>query len=479
VVWSPGEVGTLTVPASKDGYGVSLHGLVLSGGDTKQRAKALAAELGGVRERGYYGLAACAGKQAELSVGEQTHRVELDELAPELAQGDCDLERAQAPLAPTSRVEFTFSPAQRAVFDQRIRERDKTSFELSVRWHDGLVPVTARAHIRGQSSLDCTRKSFAVDLEGGAERPFLPGLSSDEFFLISMCLDEAYINQTTGDRLSRELGLFPFELKIVELVVDGKTQGIYLMLPQPSDGLERKVGPLLASVIRRNIDIDDKPAELDFARDDETQALADYDQLVASLEALSGEALLEEARSRMDLDQFLRWIALMTLLRNGDYVDELFFYASDRASGEGSVAPYFSVFGWDPDDLFSTCHHGGRFAITDPHGLLYCAEGLLEHRLLADPLVYAHYVDVLEQVLGHITEQRFAATLEQSTQDALTMLARDDLRAACAELFGSHPERATREGAEAFVRAAAAQLRKDFAAQRALLLQRITEYRAP
>jgi hypothetical protein len=442
-------------------------------------ARALSDEVSRAFERGYYGVGMCGAGDVLVRVAGAERTFALPKLAPELNRDSCDSEQLHEAPPELQVVDFAFSAAERAVFEQRVSARDKTDFALSVRWQEGLSSVPARAHLRGQSSVDCARKSFSVDLDGGQPRPFFAGLSADEFFLVSMCLDEGYLNQTTADRLSRELGLFPFAFKLVELRADGQSLGPYLMLGEPSDVLGRALGEPLESVIRRRTDIDGKLPELDYARDDEAGALADYDALLSSLEGLSGQALLAEAHARMDLDLFLRWVALMTLLGNGDYVDEVFFYATSSVAPDGKAEPFFSALGWDPDDLFSPCHHSGRFAIEDPHGLLYCAEGLLEHRLFADAVVYAHYVDVLAEVIAQVSEAHFADVLQASEDDILTLLARDDVRAAASELLVKHPEAATRAGAETFVRGVTAQMKSDFAAQRTLLLQRIAEYRTP
>ena len=131
----------------------------------------------------------------------------------------------------------------------------------------------------------------------------------------------------------------------------------------------------------------------------EDPELASYVSLVEQFSSLQSELLEQALQESIDLDSFLAWIAMQTILRNGDYTDEIFFYASDSVSG-GSVVDFFRFAAWDMDDLFSNCHFGGEFALSDVNGLLYCTEGDLEKAILTDETIYRRYVDILEQLLN-------------------------------------------------------------------------------
>ena len=75
-------------------------------------------------------------------------------------------------------------------------------------------------------------------------------------------------------------------------------------------------------------------------------------------------------------------MAFHTYLHSGDYVDEVFFYASGEGPGEDPPW-YFRPLAWDLDDLMSECHLDGRLARTDSYGILYCLQGDIDSRLHA------------------------------------------------------------------------------------------------
>jgi hypothetical protein len=216
-----------------------------------------------------------------------------------------------------------------------------------------------------------------------------------------------------------------------------------------------------------------------FTREGESKALASYERIVTGLAGLKGKALLQALRATLDLDQFLRWLALMSVLENGDYVDELIFYATDSVGADGKPSLYYSVMGWDPDDLFSNCHHQGRFAIDDPHGLLYCAEGVLEHRIFEDALVYERYVSVLEEVMTQVDQERFERALDATLKEVLPFFAKNAIRDAMVEFLEGHPDATSDAEAKRVIQAAATQMKERFAARSQLLRERIAAYRAP
>ena len=170
----------------------------------------------------------------------------------------------------------------------------------------------------------------------------------------------------------------------------------------------------------------------------------------AAAAADGGLLCYEALDERLDLEQYFRWTALMTLVGSGDHVDETWFYASNEnaatsffdaaaaaasrsvaetdrsranatrfgesafdvsdssgADDGGSDARFartfrYRVHAWDPDDAFQPCHHSGANALRDPHGLLVCAEGDLDKVFARDPRTYAAYVDALEWTLRQV-----------------------------------------------------------------------------
>ncbi|MCA9600540.1 MAG: CotH kinase family protein [Polyangiales bacterium] len=478
VVLAPNGGGALDRPAQTGDPGAFVE--QITGNATLVTAAEAAAEAVDTSiARGFYGVGVCTEEATtRITAGGDSLDVAIPELPWEFERGPgCDPDFTALGAFPfADRVELSFASAEdRATYDARLKANSKSEFAVQIRWHESLPPTRASANLRGQSSLKCARRNYSVNLRGDQGRPFFPHMASDEFYLISMCLDEAYINQTTADRVMQNAGLFPLDWKIVEVTVDGVTQGAYMMLEKNDDTLEDTI-PVLDSVVRRRTDIDDKAPELEYARGSESAALAEYASIVDDLDGLEGEVLLDALDAKMDFEQFLRWIALMSVLENGDYIDEILFYATDSTDGAGATL-FYSEMGWDPDDIFSACHHQGQFAIVDPHGLLYCAEGVLEHRVFDDPVVYARYVDTLETVLDEVNANSFGAALDQTLDELLPRFDDASIAAAMIELKKIDEAAGTPETSKAIITAAADRMRADFDARATLLRERIAAYR--
>ncbi len=374
--------------------------------------------------------------------------------------------------SPGQPVDFVFSPEELARVEGFAETLDRTEFPLHVRMFEGAEPLSANAHFRGRSSLACERKSFNLKIDGPS-RPLLPGLVRDEMFLLSMCLDKRYINQLTADAMMAHEGLFPLPHGLRELRINEQSQGVYLLMDKPSSFVDEAFDQPRA-LIRRKTDIDNIPPDVKFVTSPSVQA--NYDDLLTMPERFEGQALVDRLRERMDLDQYLRWVAMMSLLQNGDYVDEVWFVATPTWDAQGEEQDFFHIIGWDPDDLFSECHHQGRFALEDPHGLLYCTESILDHGMFADPVVYRLYVEVLQELLALWTPDRFTQQLEDTGERLLQHLMDEQIRAAMTELLDEVPAASSEAGVRDAIIDGLRTMDDTYRQRHALLGERISNY---
>jgi hypothetical protein len=326
-------------------------------------------------------------------------------------------------------IDLTFTPEERTIFDQvYAASNENMPFRTSVKLGTG-GSIAATAHLRGSGTLFCQRKSLNVQLDGPRRR-LMPGVAADRFFLISMCQDDYYFTQVFTDRLLTSLDLFSPHVRYVKLRIDGVNRGLYVLMDQPDNAIrDNALG--IVSVIRRRYDIDNQPAEVKYP-DDPMEAAA----TAARFETLGDRArygplenLDADLAARIDLDRYVRMLALYSLVQNGDYIDEPFFAGSLEAGAE-----YYHAKAWDTDDVFSLCHGGGGRAIMDRCGLSYCAEAELDYALLRSPATYERFLAALDDVLARITPAYMTATLDDVKAELWSVLDDDETATALVEI---------------------------------------------
>ncbi len=257
---------------------------------------------------------------------------------------------------------------------------------------NGRAGPRASANLRGKGTLNCDRRSFTVRFEEPIYIRSSPPL--DHLLLLSMCLDSTLLKMRSSAELLQEEGLFPAWHSYAEVRYGGESRGVYLLVERPRKALPR-VFPENTMVIRRirdNLQEVKRPDADDI--DDLDALLAPYQRLYQLRREHEGEALLGALRQHMDYDLYLRWMAINSVLQNGDYIDEVFFY--DRAGPEGSVRPYFAVMAWDYDDILRRCHTPGPL----PEPLFYCAESGLDRPVLDHEAVRSAYEGILREILA-------------------------------------------------------------------------------
>ena len=89
------------------------------------------------------------------------------------------------------------------------------------------------AHLHGQTTLQFERKSYSIDADKkiklckGCE-----GLG--DFYLVSLSMDKNYFHNRLCFDLLNTLGLFHLQYAYSEVKINGKSQGIYLILATPA-----------------------------------------------------------------------------------------------------------------------------------------------------------------------------------------------------------------------------------------------------
>lgn len=385
----------------------------------------------------------------------------------------------------TQRIELLFDATQRTEYQRRLTATQsgtfdealaKSDFATGVRLAPGQPVLQATAHLRGNSSLSCARKSHVIQLDG-PDRFFMPNSATDEITLISMCDDSAYVYSPTVYRMLYD-ELFPLASRFVELVIDGTTNGIYLMVEKTKEELIRDNARTM-SVMRRDYPQNGADFfEVEYSHTEDINAPANrYKDFTAAITPLSGDALIADMNKRMDLDQYLSFLAHQSVLQSGDYIDEMYFFGSEQADGLGGTTETYRVMAWDPEG-YRSCHSGGVNAYPDPYQLAFCAEAKLDFKLLADPKVYALFVNKLEEALATtLTQKRMADQFTQTKLELQSWLTNPSICAAMKELLKLDPGAANCTVAQNLIAARATAILSAYEARRTLLLGLIAAYR--
>ena len=255
---------------------------------------------------------------------------------------------------------------------QRLMSRDHNEFNAQVMVHEatqvGDSPRsgwsgTASIGLHGKGTLRCQRKSVEVNLP---EKVRIAGKKMKKMILISACQDDTYTQMISTMHIAQKLNLWKSFFHWVEMrwSVDGnvESRGVYIMNQRMEDKLEDEPGNTV--VLRKNYGMAHELKRPDSESEAQTE-METWRELFQCDRCRSGapHSCLED---RLNLKQYMRWIALMDVLQGGDYVDEVYFYNSyppgvtgDARDAPGANPPLFwDVHPWDLDDMFQRCHSG-------------------------------------------------------------------------------------------------------------------------
>ncbi|MDP3446241.1 MAG: CotH kinase family protein, partial [Ignavibacteria bacterium] len=180
---------------------------------------------------------------------------------------------------------------------------------------------------RGHTTLMFKRKSLSFKLK--SEAAILHGYKTNslkKFSLLNLSMDQYYCRNRLAFELMKEIGIFDLFYSFCDLKINGKSEGVYMIIERPEDwAIKKKNAPL---VLRRgyNHQIEKTKSGKKSDRDDIKKYKKYYSQIYKDLNKFEGEELYTALSERLDLDSYLKWLAFNFIVRNGDYSDEVFFY---------------------------------------------------------------------------------------------------------------------------------------------------------
>ena len=262
------------------------------------------------------------------------------------------------------------------------------------------MPATLR--IRGATSRKSERKSFLVQL---FETQRFTEIRLRKFLLLNMFFDPHRFEMYTSYRLLAELGLFPSYFQYASVFMNGKPQGLYLLVERPEDAI-RRGSPQVVSVIRFNGRRGRVKYSVKYSVP-QSDPLRVVRSILAAGRTMEGKELEDELARIMDFDRYLSWLAFNSLTENGDSRNEFYVYEERVEDADWGRIGFVA---WDYDDVQRPPTRAAE-VLQDP--LLYACEMELDFIIRRDERLYSRYKDILRNLLENVsTEQRLVATLQ-------------------------------------------------------------------
>jgi spore coat protein H len=194
--------------------------------------------------------------------------------------------------------------------------------------------------------------------------------------------------------MMEKIGLFGLFYTFCDLHVNGKSEGIFMVIERPEDwAIHTKDSPLM---IRRGYE--HKMDKVETEKKAEKSEIKKYEDnfrnIYKSLKKQEGEELFNTLSQWMDVENYMTWLAFNYFVKNGDYSDEVFFYV-DPEFGKFRIIP------WDYDDIFAGAPHEGKDKAKRVVGdkLIFSAEDDLDVKIATDPFLYNRYLDIMKKLI--------------------------------------------------------------------------------
>lgn len=287
---------------------------------------------------------------------------------------------------------------------------------------------------RGGTSLLFRRKSFSFSLKSGvAFRHGERKESLKKFYALSLSMDKDYFCNRLAFEMMERIRLFGLFYSFSEFRINGKTEGICMVVERPEDwAIKELKSPL---IIRRGYDqkIDKMKISKVVEKSDAEKYKKHYSMIYKSLNNYEGEELYAKLSQWIDLENYMKWLSFNYIVHNGDYTDEVFLYI-DPAVNKYKVIP------WDYDDLFATSPHEGRTESRKLLGnkFLFSSEDRLDIKIAEDPFLYKIYLSQLLETLNQLPSDTVKKVFENTYAELYPYFSDNDI--ICMSKYDSHSE---------------------------------------
>lgn len=283
-----------------------------------------------------------------------------------------------------------------------------------------------KLRVRGQTATNYPRKSYAVNMDKEIAFSDNPNTFYEKFKLVSMVADYTYIENRLSQLLLSQFDLWPLKTFYTQVQINEEHQGLYMFIEDPEDYLliNKNAEGVIRRYYRNGI------TELEISKEstfDSVKIASEFKSIYQAITLYQGKELKDQLERKMDLQHYMQKLAIDMLLMNGDYTDEILFYATLK---EGKM--YFDVLPWDYDDIFANSPHevGNNWSVGKLFGnryydnydnwkqlfgnkLMFSVEDDLDYIIATDNVLHKTYLNELEYVFSTLSEQKISEIFRQ------------------------------------------------------------------
>ena len=434
--------------------------------------------------KGHLRIALCGGDKAQLSQIKVAGISSLDfeSVNESIISGrsDCNVnDILNSRFSYPQKMYFTFSARQLKRFRKIVHDRSKNDFSLGVSFDPDAKVYKSEAHLRGQGTLrHCPKKSYTINISANKNHRLIDGAYTNEYFLFAMCSDPHYLLNFTVLNLWKSLDLFPLDYRFIELVVDGESKGIYLLMEKSPEALYQD-NFAVSSVVRTRFRSRVRTLEAKYSAGTKTDAIWDLFFTFSQLETLDDFEQIQLLEKYLDVDQFMRHLASTSVLKNGDYFDELWYQQNAVYRSDGTPGFQYTIMKWDPAEVFRNCHFLNFFTIPDPWGLTYCVESKIGGTIIKNPVLFDRYATILEALLdSELGPKNFWNAISDTRDALIRRLNRPDIVKHMYSFHESPDKLASVEEIDDMLDSKAEEFYERYLARREQLLKNLKEYRS-
>lgn len=325
----------------------------------------------------------------------------------------------------TSRVEITMTAEERKSLLNPVKTEVNNAEMVIIKEGNEVSKINVALNTRGQTSLKkFSRKNLAVKIAKGESNKVetqkgeakekqkieIANVKGKELILSASPEDMLATKNMIVYRLYKLAGIPTLKTAYSEVIINGESEGLYMVTENPKDYLMKELDSDIVIRRRYNDVMDLEKVKKGISEQDAAKYTAEIAQLHLSLRKLNGQELVDTLTKKLDLKEYMQWLAVNYIIQNGDYSDEVFFYGKkDVKTGE----MLFRIFPWDLDDTFSPTMHqsiipGGINTAAEERSrkqMLYSFESRIERAIVGSPELMRMYFSVMEEVVNKLSPE--------------------------------------------------------------------------